>query len=478
MCAHPELALLHAPLSILVLRETGTVCSINNKALQTLGLDEFDAERDLHCDELLQRNLVVGSTSVLSVLSSLDTTNSCTEVEVWCKQNSPTGIRKPKRRRISVSLWLDRDDLPHFTVIISEEISVKTSTPVSVNPSPTGMKRSYTDLVEHLGQNAGVTPRGIMPINLDQKLITLKLSLSRFMYRADPAQRLGNTTASSTFDAIGREQLVWESFSFVADSLDIPIWMADSDPEPCWWNRKWLTTFAPGKSLNIHPDDEFRSDNIRSRSLAIQTPFEVLHRVLSADNEWRWFKTNWAPIFHPHDPQVCLRWVGNCQDVHDQLCALEDAELAREQLMLVIQQAGLYLYVYDTDLICKDFYGPLAATRTIACTGFPCISVTEPEVSPKGFHVSIQFANQEQLVMAMQTLLRGEQRQTQMDINLEGEFYRVQLTAVLEEGRVHTIIAFLMRITELKEQETAVEQAKMEAFVARQASLAKSQVCL
>lgn len=476
-----SLALLYAPLSIVILSSTGLVLSINQKACQVLGLESRGnlLQSSINIDELLHMNLLVGHATFLPLLSTLSIFNSECSLELFCSPSSLLSS-KPQKRRINISHWTPNGFDSYYTLTISEELSSRS---VSSSPGiakPLAKKHSFVDLSRSETPSSRST-RSVISTKSDNRILRLRSSLASIRSLAGDRPRVSVLVAPSVPEQYGEEYLVWESFQFVATSLDIPVWLASKEGEPYWWSSMWKNTFGNQKNLCIHQEDEMRSTNMRARFLLLQKPYDIFHRLLTKNDEWKWFKTNWAPIFHPRIKNRCLRWVGTCQDVNEQILALEEAELAREQLMMVIDKAGLYLYIYDRNMVCKDFYGPTLdnMARSRSRDGPSHIKKAEYDrvALSIGCHISDLFGeDQDDLVRSMESIISGETKQTQLDIQVRGQWYRCRLAGVLEGDSVQSVVAFNTKVTELKTQEAEMQKSQMEASVAQQSSVAKSQV--
>lgn len=239
----------------------------------------------LHLDKLLQTHLVYDKTSFDPMLRSLDVFNSCLQIDMYCNSLKHLPSRKPKKRTLSVSRWTP-DGLRFFlTVTLSDEFSQNNAQIKSLATTETGSSIRKPSL-----------RRGVSLLPSNQKKISRWRSLS--VRAHDMAE-------------YSEDYLIWESFQFVGDSLDIPMWLANKDGEPYWWSEKWIATFGSSWHKVIHPDDYSRSMTQRARFLILQKPYEIMHRLyFTAKQQHRWYKTRCCPVMHPRITGKCLRWVG------------------------------------------------------------------------------------------------------------------------------------------------------------------------
>lgn len=151
--------------------------------------------------------------------------------------------------------------------------------------------------------------------------------------------------------------------------------------------------------------------------------------------------------------------------------------------MVVINKAGLYLYIYDHNLICKDFYGPALdnVRRTTWIDGSTRIQKSDYDEVACTIGVSMQDLWQEdqtELVTLSKEILAGGRQQVQIDIQERGEWYRCSLAGIKDSSNEHlnSLVMFNTKVTELKKREAEVLASRIAADVSRQSSVQKSQV--
>jgi len=155
-------------------------------------------------------------------------------------------------------------------------------------------------------------------------------------------------------------------FTALADAVPALIWMSGVDGAWEYFNSAWrqLTGLSPdemhgsGWMAVIHPEDVGECVRVYKASLETRTPFEIEHRLLDSNSQYRWVLNRGTPR---HDPAGrFLGFMGSCVDVTDHKQATEafrkgeerfrrmnaelerfSAELARANVELELQNRAI-----------------------------------------------------------------------------------------------------------------------------------------
>ncbi len=125
-----------------------------------------------------------------------------------------------------------------------------------------------------------------------------------------------------------------QELSTLADTIPQLAWMADSQGNVFWYNRRWYayTGSTPEESLGggwkkfHHPEHLERAAERYGEAIRSGQPWEDLFPLRGKAGEWRWFLSRAQPI---HDEQgKVVRWFGTNTDITDELEARKKVEAA------------------------------------------------------------------------------------------------------------------------------------------------------
>ncbi len=87
---------------------------------------------------------------------------------------------------------------------------------------------------------------------------------------------------------------------------------------------------------NVHPDDVEKTKEVWGKSLATQTPYENVYRLLNAEGQYQWFLTraNLTDLFGGEE----FAWVGTCTDISEQMNLQVDLQRQKALLNTIIQK--------------------------------------------------------------------------------------------------------------------------------------------
>jgi PAS domain S-box-containing protein len=146
----------------------------------------------------------------------------------------------------------------------------------------------------------------------------------------------------------------------LANAMPQIVWVADAEGRVLFINTSAtayaqspaarLAHDASGYPAQVHPDDVARTSLAWQAALRAGEPYEVEHRVLAPDGEYRWMRSRAVPE-HGADGQV-TQWVGTSIDVHD-------LKRAGERLDEATRQRRQFL-----SILAHELRNPLAPIRT------------------------------------------------------------------------------------------------------------------
>jgi signal transduction histidine kinase/CheY-like chemotaxis protein len=151
----------------------------------------------------------------------------------------------------------------------------------------------------------------------------------------------------------------------LADALPQFVWVADAAGRVLFVNTSAAAyaqasatqspaqTPAPeacGYPAQVHPDDVARTSLAWQGALRAGQPYEIEHRVLAPNGEYRWVRSRAVPE-RGADGQV-TQWVGNSTDVHDLKRAVERLDETTRQRHQVLS------------ILAHELRNPLAPIRT------------------------------------------------------------------------------------------------------------------
>ncbi len=106
------------------------------------------------------------------------------------------------------------------------------------------------------------------------------------------------------------------------------VWVIGPSGEPEYVNQRWraFTGVAPDADMLgwrqlIHPDDRSRTEERFNEALRSGEPYEVEHRMQSADGSYRWVLARARPLLDAAGK--VSRWFGTSTDIHDRKMAEE-----------------------------------------------------------------------------------------------------------------------------------------------------------
>jgi PAS domain S-box-containing protein len=121
------------------------------------------------------------------------------------------------------------------------------------------------------------------------------------------------------------------------DKIPQHVWFtSDSSGQILYFNQQWKNfTGLEGEEIEspatlelVHPEDRPVLADAWQKSLTQATPLDVFIRMISSDNQWRWFQILANPVI---ENGVVTNWVGTNTDVHEQRVILLELQRSEQQ---------------------------------------------------------------------------------------------------------------------------------------------------
>lgn len=144
-------------------------------------------------------------------------------------------------------------------------------------------------------------------------------------------------------------------FRIMADAMPQKMWTADKDGNVNYLNRLWFDYTKKefnelknrGWEKIIHPDDWSQNKNVWLRSIKTGEDFELEHRFLRFDGEYRWHLSR--GIVQKDEQGKVTACIGTHTDINDQKVALEKVKIAEEFSRNVLQGSPDCVKVLDKE---------------------------------------------------------------------------------------------------------------------------------
>lgn len=165
------------------------------------------------------------------------------------------------------------------------------------------------------------------------------------------------TDVQNIYDMHLRESISAPSFKELANAMPQLVWVAERNGEVIYYNDRIAEFF--GARLNeqgnwsweamLHDDDIQKTAVAWSFSLTTGNKYEIEHRAMMRNGEFRWMLSRGFPVKNEHNE--VLRWYGTATDIHaiktaEALSAAREREVieAKNQLELSISAGRIGLW--------------------------------------------------------------------------------------------------------------------------------------
>jgi len=248
-------------------------------------------------------------------------------------------------------------------------------------------------------------------------------------------------------------QIVWMT-NVEGRIADMPAWRAltgQSEAEVAGFG--WLDA--------IHPDDRERTSQIWLEAVRTKNLYETEYRIRAADGTYRYFAARGVPVV---DSNGCIReWIGTCTDIHDR----KEAEIAlrqsEERLQAILDNSPAVIYLKDLQgrliMVNRQFESLFHLTRS------EIIGKRDCDLLAQEFAEVIAAIDQK--VLEAGTAIQSEEVVPHED-GLH-TYLSLKFPLLTSEGKPYALCGISTDITERKQAELALEQAKEAAEAANQA---------
>lgn len=165
------------------------------------------------------------------------------------------------------------------------------------------------------------------------------------------------TDVQNIYDMHLRESISAPSFRELANAMPQLVWVAERNGEVIYYNDRISEFF--GARVNdqgnwsweamLHEDDVQKTAEAWSFSLSTGNKYEIEHRAMMRNGEFRWMLSRGFPVKNEHNE--VLRWYGTATDIHaiktaEALSAAREREVieAKNQLELSISAGRIGLW--------------------------------------------------------------------------------------------------------------------------------------
>ena len=142
-------------------------------------------------------------------------------------------------------------------------------------------------------------------------------------------------------------------FRAIVDGMPQPIWSADADGKPDFFNARWheVTGITPqvrtepsdmspdsfDRDRLVHPDDSSRALEEWRAAVRAGMPFRSEFRLRTRDGAWRWFTGRALPVHDDISGEI-VRWFGSCTDIDNAVRAREALTRGTEELERLVSE--------------------------------------------------------------------------------------------------------------------------------------------
>jgi PAS domain S-box-containing protein len=202
-----------------------------------------------------------------------------------------------------------------------------------------------TQLAAMLG-NATVLERPLHPVSL---ISAVGAALRARRWQRETAELLSERDRHAAALRVSEAK-----FRAIVDGMPQPIWSADAEGKPDFFNARWQEvtgTSPPSERAPVHPfawdrllhPDDF--ERVRQDWRAVirsGVPFRSEFRMRTSDGTWRWFTGRALPVHDDLSGEI-VRWFGSCTDIDNAVRAREALTRSTEELEQLVSERTVSL---------------------------------------------------------------------------------------------------------------------------------------
>lgn len=144
-----------------------------------------------------------------------------------------------------------------------------------------------------------------------------------------------------------------KEFVLLSEAVPQLIWSTDEHGKIEYLNRNWYnytgTTFEQvfvNREISVsHPDEREILQAAWKKALKSQQPYEMEHRILNKDGEYRWFLTRAMP--HLDEKGRVIKWIGAMTDIHEHKMLAQTLAHQAEEMRLMAESAPVLMWSTD-----------------------------------------------------------------------------------------------------------------------------------
>ncbi|MEO6406370.1 MAG: PAS domain S-box protein [Ferruginibacter sp.] len=248
-------------------------------------------------------------------------------------------------------------------------------------------------------------------------------------------------------------------FSILADSIPNLAWMAYTDGNIFWYNKKWFeytgTTLAEmhgwGWQSVHHPEELPNVLTQWKASIESGQPFEMVFPIKAADGKFRQFLTRVLPVYDSENK--IYRWFGTNTDISNQIEAEEKIKESEAKFRTLSETIPHMIWTATPDGK-KNFFNKYFLDYT---------GLSFEELKDEGWQATILPEDlKKEIQQWHQALKTGEDFRSEKRIRHQDGTYRWHLSqGIAQKDKEGNIIGWMGTNTEIEEQKKYREQLEI-----------------
>jgi len=260
-----------------------------------------------------------------------------------------------------------------------------------------------------------------------------------------------------------------ERFRNMANAAPVLIWISGSDKLCHWFNQVWLDftgrtmeqEVGNGWAGGVHPDDLDRCLETYVTAFDNRQPFSMEYRLRAANGQYRWLIDNGAPTFIE---KTFTGYIGSCIDITDQKIVEKEQFETAALLANITNSNPDAIFYKDLDGRYKLFN--TAAARFIGKSAEEVLGKNDYELFPPD--VAEKLMEKDRKTINGGTVIAFEETITNSS-GLQATFLVTKGPLTNAEGEVYGVFGVSRNITERKQLEEELREAKLAAEAANRA---------